>query len=147
MIENDAIDINEALYNKIMRTEKYCCKNPKLLKIITNDKDSLDRAFPAKAAITLGKCLQGLMRSRHEKELTEKTFNDAVAAVLRFDKTVASEALYFAKENTFKILMATWKHGEQIAPFVGLTKRGYDNLCAGLNQEFMLVKQKQSEYE
>ena len=136
MIQDD-IAVTNALYNKIMREEKYNCKKPGLLRIIEGDKNALDCAYPAKAAIVLGKCLQGLMKVRGEKKLTEKTLNDAVAAIMKFDKTVAVEAIYFAKENTFRIIMATWKNGDQIAPFVGLTKTGYESSCCTLKQDFV----------
>ncbi len=136
-LDNETTDtgITKEIFDRIMKEETYDCKNSVLLRNIM-DTGSLDRGLPAKAAVSLGKCLQGLMKLRKEDTLSKKTLTDGIEAIDKFD-FANNDALYHCRENTLKILSATWKNGEQIAECIGVSKEGYQHFCRGMNQEFV----------
>lgn len=123
-------------FDKIMQEEKFACKNPVLFKNISEDANAFDRALPAKAAEALGKCLQGLMKTRKEEQLTEKTLEDGIKAIDAFDSN-NNDALRFSYEHTIKILAATWEKGEQVAECLGASKESYQKFCRSMNKEFV----------
>ena len=82
-----SIQVEQDMFNKIMKQEIYDCKNPLLLKAL-KDTGSLDIGFPAEAAEVLGKCLQSLMKERNETKVNEQTLTDAIDMIDKFDKTV-----------------------------------------------------------
>ena len=130
-------EAGQRLYDEIMKKEVYDCKNPVLLKAL-KDTGSLDVGFPAEAAEVLGKCVQYLMKEKHETKISKKTLDDAIKMVYEFDKTDAVEAIHFARENVIRILSATWSKGDQIAIGLGgMSKEDYEAFCRGLNQKYV----------
>lgn len=132
-----SIQVEQDMFNKIMKQEIYDCKNPLLLKAL-KDTGSLDIGFPAEAAEVLGKCLQSLMKERNETKVNEQTLTDAIDMIDKFDKTVAGEAIHLARDNVIRILSATWSKGDQIAINLGgMSKEDYEAFCRGLNKKYI----------
>lgn len=122
-------------FDKIMKEETYACKNPVLLKALIDNANSFDIGLPAKAAESLGTCLQGLMKLRKEEKLSEQTLIDGIEATIKFDQT--GETLYHSRDNTLRILAATWKEGEQVFTLLGGSKEMYQKFCRSINENYV----------
>ncbi len=135
--EQGSANVEQHLFDKIMKQEKYDCKNPTLLKAL-KDTGSLDIGFPAEAAEVLGKCLQYLMKQRKETKVSEQTLDDAIKMIDKFDKTDAGDAINFARDNVIRILSATWSKGDQIAIGLGnMSKANYEAFYRALVRKYV----------
>lgn len=121
-------------YRADIANETFNCKNPILLKALKENPSSLDIAFPANSAEELGKRLQVLLKGQNTK-VTEKILYQAIGDVEKYDE-VNNDVLCFRRDNTLRILIATWDKGEELASCLGIDEKTYKSMCQNMNKNY-----------
>lgn len=114
-------------FNDSVSAEVYECKNPRFLNAL-KDRGSFDELF-ATCAEVLGSRLQALMKEKGEPDtVSTDVLTQAMNDVLEYDAK-NSDTLYFSRNNTLKVLMATWSKGDKVAECLGIDKESYTSMC------------------